>query len=163
MTSRIIVPSSSAIDYAKRNPLVMIGVNRPKLVDVACKLATDALVLGADSVMTKIVQGWHIVASDFDWISAKTKLDVRSAFQTIQRFPEYRANACRATIATTAYAQNVFTAFRGEIIVIKGDLDSIEPVAAEILQELGNIRVVAFCSSEPLEMNFQDGPTESEK
>ncbi|WP_221361725.1 hypothetical protein [Streptomyces beigongshangae] len=103
------------MDYLLENEsrFFRLGVYDP--VELAGMIATEALTLGAASVLIRSDGEWLTVAADEDWLR-----DHAQAFSSITPFPQAGVNSMLVEILAVAFSAGVATATREGVEVVKG-------------------------------------------
>ena len=113
-------------------------------MDLLTQLHSDVLTLTNRMVFTLHDEGWWIVASEEDWITRVFDQAITEIFTHIIAFPEAGVNSIHSEILLTAFAEDVFTATPSDQIVIKGAIESNDPLWRLIQRFFQWERLVAF-------------------
>lgn len=85
-------------------------------VDVATRLAGEALLSGASAVKIELQGGWIAVYANLDWLP-----DESTVFSRMTSFPSGGPNGIMAEIFPAVFARGVATATPSKQTIIKGD------------------------------------------
>jgi len=132
----------NALDHIRAYPELYIPGGEPKAWQLAERLASDALLLGASRVETSHSENWWFVAGDLDWLAIGAA-DIAELFRAIVPFPEAGINSMRSEVLLGAFADCVGIATPREFATIVGKPGEFDPIRAH-LGKMQWPRVVAF-------------------
>ena len=112
---------------------------------LAYLLISDALLFGARSVRTDVVNGWLLVSADIDWLLAPYQRDLQplSLFRRMVHVPAFGPNSLRGEVIVAALAEACAIAVPNECVRAFGDIDPTADVVAACCPS-SYARTVAF-------------------
>lgn len=145
------------MSHIRENPEFYTASGSPSGVEIATNIGSDALILGANSVLTTRYHDWWIVGADLDWLRSPCKCNATPIefFQRLIGFPELAVNSHRHEVVATAFADVVVSASGADRIIAKGEVSADDKVWNAMLAS-GMIRSVAFRLGTALR-NFETG------
>jgi hypothetical protein len=133
-----ITPIRDALGFVRQHPEMFFPGTAPNPLDCLRHLLVEVLALGASDASVRLIDGWWMLSSSFDWFLGK---EPEQLFTRIVPLPEVGPNASHVEIVLTAFAQSVatFGTATGRFVV-RG-----EPPDEEVWKEMvRSTRAVAF-------------------
>jgi hypothetical protein len=133
--------------YIKKRSGFFFGDRGINALDICSEISKGAMALGAKKVEIGIIESWHYICADEDWISIELKhpyenrLDV---FERMSPFPEYFANSTRYEPMTKFFSDALITSNGTEVELVKGKEPDIRLFEKDFQSYSTWRRVVAF-------------------
>lgn len=104
-------------DYARREQHRFFRGERYDPFEAASMIALEAMLIGAEDVRVRVIDGWICVFSDLDWL-AGIEPDVFSGFAP---FKPGGPNSVTSDFLPVVFSRAVVMATRGDVRIVKGD------------------------------------------
>jgi hypothetical protein len=130
-------------DWVRRHADSFFPGGQPRAELCTAHVVGDILFLAGTDIRILRSNSWTLIASEMDWLS-HPKYSPRYLLTEGAPFPEAGVNGMRFSVLLGVYSSVLVTVRGQDREVIKGDVDTADPIW-ELMQKMENAaRVVAF-------------------
>lgn len=128
-----------AVEWARSNPRMFFGRDRPAPGHLLSFLVADVIELGGGECVMRRAGQWWIVGSDVDWLNHE-RYTVAELFNRVVAAPQHGDNQMRGEVLVHAFCADVCVTGPEGVMKIVGS----EPEEAVLMKTAGMRRAIVF-------------------